>query len=166
VGRVPPVVLNPNDAQALVERVNELLREFNGRVSFGHPQDPNGDTSTTLAGGTGTGAHNGTLANIEGSYVELKVTALDTNVSCLHRLNLQIPSASQPNVRWLVCGWQHNGTGVTDGTATVSASYEDGTVTADDCPLRFYAAGGRTVDGDNPLGVTLFFWPAVRGVAQ
>ena len=49
--------------------------------------------------------------------------------------------------------------------ATVSYCFDrrdQALVTADAVPLRFYAAGNRRVDGDNPIRATFFFIPAIR----
>lgn len=151
---------DPKNPKSVVEHVDGVQRILDQQVSFGHPQDPGDDAGTALAGTT----HNGVIYNMEGTWVELRVTVLDANTTCTHNLNLTVLSASQPNCRWLVWGYQHDGTGA-GTTSTISCNYEDGTVAADSIQLRFYAVA-RTVDADHPLKVTLWFIPAVRGIAQ
>ena len=154
------MIVDPRDPQSVVDHLYRVQRVVDGDVEFGHPQDPADPQSTTLADGA---THNGTLLNIRGSWVEVEVAALDTAVTFTHNLAQPIVSASVPNVRWLHFLYEHDGTGVTDGTAVVSCNYETGdTVGENAIALRFYAAGGRTVDGDHPLRATLFFVGAVR----
>ena len=165
-GRLIRTLVNPEDQKQVARALNEVLRTLDGGVSFGHPQDPASDTSTTLAGGTST-AHNGVLENINGSWVEIVVdaggtyTALGAAVTCYHNLNLEIPVSGSPNVRWFVAGASHDGTG-TPANANVTVYFQEGdTVAADSIQLRV-GATGLTVGDANPLTVTLFFIPAVR----
>lgn len=162
--RVPRVIVDPKNPLSIVEHVSRVQRVVDELIEFGDPQDPNNPQSTTPANGA---AHNGTQSNIRGSWVEVTLnstTLRNTNVACTHNLGVQLLSASQPNVRWLLFGWQHSGLGTLAGTS-VSVIYTDGAVTSDSIQLRFYA-GGMTVNDANPLKVTLFFIPAVRGIAQ
>jgi hypothetical protein len=161
---VPQSVVDPDDPQAIVEHLYRVQRVVDGRLEFGSPQDPRDPAGTALATGT---AHNGTILNILGSWVELDVTSQDAPVACVHNLDVPVTSVSgvnQPNVRWLVFGWQHNGAGAAPGS-TMSCNYEPtdaASITSNSFPLRFYAAG-RTIGADpNDLRVTLFFVPAVR----
>lgn len=168
--RVPRTKINPDDKNQIAQALNEILAKLDGGVTFGHPQDPTSDTSTTLAGGSST-AHNGVLENVNGSWVEIVVdaggtyTALGSPVTCYHNLNLEVVASGSPNVRWFVCGWSHDGT---DGGsnnlagATVAVGFKEGdTVAANSIQLRV-GATGFTVGDSNPLTVTLFFIPAVR----
>jgi hypothetical protein len=147
------------------ETIGDLQDSLDGGISFGHPQDPDSDTSTTLAGAGGASAgHNGTLENINGSWVEL---ALDTApaagapVTFTHNLNLEVPVSGSPNVRWLLFGASHDGTG-TPASANVFFYFEEGdSVTANSIELT-YGVAGLTVADASPLTVTLFFIPAVR----
>ena len=160
MGRPQRSDANPKDPHSIVEHLGANQRILDGQVEFGHPGNPISDASTALAGTT----HNGTLMNMAGSWVELAVSALNTNTTCTHNLELAIPSASQPNCRWLVWGWQHDGTGA-GATTQVNALYVDGTVGANSIQLKFYATT-LTVGAGNKLRVTLYFIPAVRGIAQ
>lgn len=103
------------------------LRRFGKRgrqaiISFGHPTDPNDETSDVLAGDmTAVPAHNGTLDDIDGSWVELEIngtagTTLDDAITCSHNLFTEEatawdeePVTDEPNVRWFVVGWEHDG---------------------------------------------------------
>jgi hypothetical protein len=163
--RIARTLQDPSNPQSLSEYLSRLQRIVDGALGFGSPQDPKDPASTTFANGV---ANNGTLDNIQGAWFELSLNdsshLLNTNITCTHNLNVQVLSAAQPNVRWLVFGWQHSGVGAGAGS-TVDCIYTDGTVTADSIGLRFFAAA-RTVTDANPLKVSLFFVPAVRGVAQ
>ena len=164
MSRVPQSVVNPSDPKSIVEHLYRVQRVVDGRIEFGSPQDPNDPASTTAADGV---THNGTLLNVVGSWIQLTVTALDTLVACPHNLGVPVTvvtSTNQPNVRWLVFGFQHDGTGAT-AASCFSCNYETGdaaSISEDSFPLRFYSSSGRTVDGDHPLLVSLFFIPAVR----
>ena len=152
-----------------VDWMRQITEALDGRVSFGNPQDPGPDVTSTALAGVAATSHPGTLDNIEGTWVEVDVAALDTAVPCYHNLNLSVPVAGEPNVRWQTFGIMHSGVGTDTGTvaatATVSVNFDEndsGTVAANSISLRFYAEATRTVDGDNPLKVSLFFTPAVR----
>lgn len=163
--KVPEILVDPSRPQSLVDQIKRLTRVANGLVGFGHPQDPLDDDGTTLAGAS-AGNHNGTTENIQGSWVELQVETLDAATTCHHHLAVPVVTAGEPNVRWLVFGFQHDGTGASATSGAPGAQFESGdTVNEDNIQLRFYAPG-RTVDGDHPLHVTLFFIPAIRGVAE
>lgn len=159
--KVHRVRIDAGDPQSIVDQVTHIMRVLDQLVEFGDPQDPGSDGSTALAGTT----HNGRMLNVRGSFVELVVENLNTATTCTHNLNVQLLSASQPNVRWLVFGYQHNATGAAAANA-VSVVYVDGdTVGTNAIQLRFYAIGW-TVNAANPLRVCLWFMPAVRGIAQ
>jgi hypothetical protein len=87
-------------------------------IEFGHPGDPYDDVSTKLAGdNVSPHAHNGTLEDIRGSWVEVEFNSTNTlNVATdfnhnlyLHDTWYTVPVAGSPNVRWFVAGWQHSG---------------------------------------------------------
>ena len=164
MSRVPTSVVDPGNPRSIVEHLANVQRVVDGSIEFGSPQDPNDPASLTLANGT---AHNGTLLNIQGSWVEVDVTALDTPVACRH--NLEIPfvvigGISQPNVRWQLFGFQHSGNGVGVGS-TISCNYEttdENSISEISFPLRFYATARVVGAAPDHLRVTLFFTPAVR----
>ena len=168
MGRIPPSIVLPEQPQSIVEHLLRVSREVDGRVEFGSPQDPNNPASTTLANGV---IHNGTILNMKGAWVEVDVVALDAVVDCAHNLDVPVTlvgGVRQPNVRWLLFGYQHSGTLAIAGS-TISCNFELGDaggapgITTNSFPLRFYAAGTRTVGADpDDLRVTLFFVPAVR----
>lgn len=165
MSRVPQTVVNPEDPRSIVEHLYRVQRVVDGRLEFGSPQNPNDPASVTLANGV---AHNGTLQNLLGSWVEVDVTAADTLVNCVHNLGVPVTvvaATNQPNVRWLVFGFQHSGNGA-NAASTLSCNFELGdaaSITENSFPLRFYVGGGRTVGADpDDLRVSIFFVPAVR----
>lgn len=167
MSRVPQVIVDPQDPRSVVEHLYRVQRVVDGRLEFGSPQDPRDPASTTLASGAAA-AHNGTLLNVLGSWVEVDVVALDTLVLCTHNLAIPVTSVggvNQPNVRWLLFGFQHSGN-TADAASVLSCNYELGdaaSITQDAFPLRFYAAGARTVGADpDDIRASLFFVPAVR----
>lgn len=117
MSRVRRVGIDPSRPESVVDQVNEVLFELDGKVDFGEPLDPNDHDSVTLAGDmTAEPAHNGTRSNIWGSWVELEVETLDDPITCHHNLYLEQPGgyttepvAGEPNCRWFVVGWQHDG---------------------------------------------------------
>lgn len=169
--RVPRVGLDPNNPQSIVTRLTDLTLVTDGWIEFGEPQNPNDPTSAVLAGGTGAGAHNGTVDNLKGSWVEASLTATGSStVTCRHNLYLDsgpytLPAAGQPNVRWIVFGWQHDGTGIT-APVVVSVYFAGGAVAVNAIDLNFDiflpAGSALTVDGTHPMKVTLFFTRATR----
>ena len=165
--RVPRVLTDPSKPESFVEHLKQLQRVVDGNVEFGSPQDPSDPASTVLANGT---THNGTIVNMLGSWVERDVVASELGTLILFRHNLSIPyitvgGARQPNVRWLLFGFQHSGAGPTGAGSTISCNYDtrdEASIDEDNFPLRFYAAA-RTVGADpDDLRVTLFFVPVVR----
>ena len=165
MGRIPPSIVLPEQPQSIVEHLLRVSREVDGRMEFGSPQDPNNPSSTTLANGV---IHNGTILNMKGAWVEVDVVTLDAVVNCVHNLDVPVTligGVNQPNVRWLIFGYQHSGTLAIAGS-TISCNYELGdaaSITTNSFPLRFYAAGTRTVGVDpDEIRVSLFFVPAVR----
>ena len=166
MSRIPQVVVNPKDPQSIVDHLQRVSRVVDGRLEFGSPQDPNDPASTTAANGV---AHNGTVLNISGSWVEVTVDTADLagGNPCVHNLGVPVTvvgAVNQPNVRVLSFLFQHNGTGV-NAASTLSFNYDTrdaGNITTNSFPLRFYVGGGRTVNAGNPLRASLFFVPAVR----
>lgn len=115
--RVRAVPVDPKNPQSIVDQLGEAVYVLDDKLEFGDPLDPNNPQSTTLAGGTGAGAHNGSPGNVWGSRVELEVggagAELNTPITCHHNLYLNepeyaVPVAGVPNVRWFVAGWQHD----------------------------------------------------------
>jgi len=165
VSRIPRVVVDPRDPQSVVDHLYRVQRVVDGDVEFGSPQDPSDPTSVTRALGA---AHNGTLLNIAGSWFEVVLEATGrTAVTCIHNLNVGTAQpATAPNVRWLVFGVSHNGTGA-DATTTyaVDVWYQGGARTADQIALALNLVTGGTaptVNAANPVVVTLFLVRAVR----
>jgi hypothetical protein len=153
--------VDPKKPETLVDMIEELTLQEEGRISYGSPQNPEDLADTTLAG-SAAGAHAGTLENMEGSWVELDVETADWPTTCYHNLNTPVAVAGSPNVRWLVFGYQHDGN-TADVASTVSCSFEVGDIVAvNSIELRFYVGGTRVVNKDHPLKVTLFFIRAIR----
>ena len=144
---------------AYLEEIVEILRRH---VEFGNPAHPYDTGDTSRAGALAT-SHNGSLDNVFGSWVEAQFTVTDLPATtCYHNLDIT-PTAGQLNVRWIVFGMTHDGTGV-NAASTLSVNYTTGdAVTNNSIDLRLYAGGTRTVGVANPVKVTLFFIPAVRG---
>lgn len=171
MGRISTPQFDVEDPQALSQWLTEVAREFNGQVSFGSPQEEADATSTTLPG-TSLASHPGTLLNVEGSWCEQEVTQTGDSgggeVVFFHNLFAHdpaytLPSSGNPNVRWLVFGFEHTGTGVgANSDASISCNFRTGdTLTANSIGLRFFSPN-RTIDGTDKLKVTLFFTRAVR----
>lgn len=146
-------------------------RKYNrSMVFFGHPGDPNDETSTKLAGdNVAPGAHNGALDKIGGSWVEVELTANDTvDVPCNHNLYLHnpryaVPVAGSPNVRWSVWGWQHDGNGYVP-PVVLSVFFDSSAVgaVASNTILLTFSVSGLTPHADHPMKVTLFFIEAIQ----
>ncbi len=162
---------------AVAEQVDELLRVVDQEIEFGEPQDPKDATDAggrVLAGTVAVAdAHNGTLGNVAGSWVETALTVSGlTTVTCSHNLYLDypeytVPISGEPNCRWLVFGVMHDGTGQ-DATSriAVDVAFMGDTVNTDDIQLRFNLqlfGTAITVGSSNPVLVTLFFTRATRG---
>lgn len=158
MGKVGLTTTDPKNPQQIADALTRLIEEFDGRISFGNPQDPTDDASTDLAGSTDV-LHPGTLINMEGAWVELDVDTLDSNVTCYHHLNQPVSVSGEPNVRWLEFGYLHSGVGTAEA---IGCWYEDGTVTANSIQLRFGSSGRTVAAGANVLKATLFFIPAIR----
>jgi hypothetical protein len=166
MSRVPRVVVDDQKPKTIVEHLSRVQRVVDGDLEFGSPQDPRDPASVTLADGA---SHNGTLVNIRGSWVERKIVASELGTKILLTHNLGVPvnavsAVSQPNVRWLVFGYSHKGTGTGAGS-TISCNYDTddaADITTDAFPLRFYAAARTVGAAPDDLRVTLFFIPVVR----
>jgi hypothetical protein len=159
---------------ALRQQMNEVLLVVDDHIEFGEPQNPNDPTSTTLAGATGVdAAHNGTISNVNGSWVEILLTAAGTSVvTCTHNLFLDpvytVPVPGEPNCRWLPFGFIHDGTGgdATSGLSITPGFISGNTVTASaiDLSISVITDGtALTIDGNHPLRVTLFFIKGTQG---
>lgn len=122
MSRVRRVGIDPSRPESVVDQVNELIFEIDGKLDFGEPLDPNDHDSVTLAGDMSVvPAHNGTRSNIWGSWVELVIdgsqgNAIGDPITCNHNLYLEQPGgyttepvAGEPNCRWFVAMWQHTG---------------------------------------------------------
>jgi len=115
--------------------------------------------------------HNGTTENIAGSWVEVTFDTPDSAVTCHHNLfrhwpTYTLPVTGEPNVRWLVFAFSHDGNTV-DAASTLSINFEEGdTVTTNSIALRLYVGGTRVVDATHPCTATLFFVPAVRALLE
>jgi hypothetical protein len=166
MSRIPRFLVDPDKPESIVQQMEEIHRVADGDIGFGHPNDPNSIGSTTAAGAADVN-HNGTLENITGSWVEVTFPALDTAVTCHHNLfrnwpDYVLPITGEPNVRWLVFGFSHDGD-TADAASTLSVNFEKlDTVAANSIQLRLYKAGARVVDGTHPVTATLFFIPAVK----
>lgn len=164
MSRIARTLANPEEPKSLAEYLSRVQQIVDGGLEFGSPQDPKDPASATLANGV---AHNGTLVNVAGAWFEVAVAAADTKFDCAHNLGAPVATVAavkQPNVRWLVFGFQHDGTGA-DAASTLSVNYETSdaaSITTESFPLRLYAAGGRTVSADHPVKLTLFFTSGVR----
>jgi hypothetical protein len=102
------------------------------------------------------------------------VTAVGrSTITCTHNLYLAhpqyaVPVSGQPNVRWQVFGWMHDGTGA-DATTELMLNvwFGGGTVSANAIALEVsvdvHAAAAPTIDADHPVLISLFFTRATRG---
>lgn len=180
MGQVPRVrgagSITPN-VFAVAEQVDNLVRVVDQEIEFGEPQDPADPTSVVRAGDFATpaeGDHNGTTSNIAGSWVELHIEAPGrTTQTCTHNLYLSdpdytLPVTGEPNCRWMVFGWQHDGTGGSGTTELMlNVWFQSGTVTVNAVALEVSVdvhASTLTIDGTHPLLLTLFFTRATRGI--
>ncbi len=169
MSRVDRYLVDPNEPQSIVEQMEKIHQVVDGDIGFGFPNEEAAPTSSTAAGAAPTN-HNGYVENIVGSWVEATFTAADTAVTCYHNLfpdpEYNLPVTGEPNVRWLVFGFSHDGTGA-NAASTLSVSFhETDTVAVNSIELRCYVGGGRTIHADNPVTVTLFFVPAVRALLE
>lgn len=148
----------------VTEVVKELIQLLSGEVEFGHPQDPLDPNSATYADGS---SHNGTPSNINVSWFEADIETVDTRIDCVHNLEapvVVVGGNNQPNVRWPIANFVHDGTGASVISGAIGVVYEStdqGSITSNSFPLRLYAPG-RTVDATHPVKMTLGFIRAVR----
>lgn len=170
MSRIPRYFVDPDDPRSVVQQMEEIHRVADGDIGFGHPNDPEDTTSTTPAGMAAT-SHNGSIENIAGSWVEAKWGTVDGSgdhiVTVYHNLfpdpAYTLPVTGEPNVRWLVFGFSHDGNTV-DAASTLSVVFQEGdTVAANSIELQLHVGGTRVVDDTHPVTATLFFIPAVRG---
>ncbi len=109
----------------------------------------------------GGSAHpNGLLHNMEGSWVTVSFTALDTATTVTHNLELDTTgtASANPNVVWRVMGIKHSGVGAT-AVDSMSVNYEIGdAINTNDIELRLYSGGTRTVSGAQPATVLLWLY--------
>jgi hypothetical protein len=162
---------------ALRQQMNEVLLVLDDFIEFGepgNPADPGFVSPALLAGDmSAAGMHNGTISNVNGSWVEILLIQVGTSVvTCTHNLFLDpqyiVPVAGEPNCRWIPFGSIHDGQG---GDATSGLSITPGfitgntvTATAIDLSISVITDGtALTIDQDHPLLVTLFFIKATRG---
>jgi len=160
---------------ALRQQMNEVLLVVDDHVEFGepgNPQDPEYALGLRAGDMSAAGMHNGTLSNVNGSWVEIELTSAGiTDAVCTHNLfsdtSYSVPVAGEPNCRWIHFALMHDGQ-AGDGTSlyTVDVSFIGGTVAAEAITLRMnlvLAGTAITVDADHPVLVTLFFTKATRG---
>ncbi len=160
----------PGIGKAVINTGGRVINRLRGTrrsreaIEIGSPQDPLDVTSTTLAGAADVN-HNGTIADIAGSWVEISIEGTDRQTfTAYHNLFLDVPeyvvqSTTGPNVRWQVMGWGHAGTH-SSPLLSLNVWYEGGTVAANSLPMvaNIGVYGGSiTVDSSNPLILTLFF---------
>lgn len=163
MSRVPRVIVNPKDPQSIVEHLGRVQRVVDGRLEFGSPQDPNDPQSATVANGT---THNGTLQNLDGSWFSCVIEAAGrSNLVCIHNLfeSTFTPTAGLIPVRWIPCGWLHDGTG--GGDLSLTVWYAGGAVAFDRITLAVnvvVTAGVVTVSAAHPVRLDLFFIRAIR----
>lgn len=118
MSRVPRSPVDPDSPNSIAQQQRDVIETIDNRIEFGEPLDPRDPTSVILAGNMAAGEpHNGTRSNILGSWVELEVSTLDFPYDCVHNLYQEQPDgypsepvAGEPNCRWFVVGWQHDGT--------------------------------------------------------
>ena len=170
--------------QAQIDRLRSII---NGKIGFGDPNFPANPTIDILAGnppivGFEVLAHNGSLDNIQGSWVEVILTstaAVHTKV-IHHNLYLNDPDyvvpvldaatgRHQPNCRWFIMGVMHDGLS-TDATTSIraDAAYVGGAglVTPNTISLKFglvLVGNAPAINVFHPVRVTMFFIKATRG---
>ena len=94
MSRIARTLQDPKNPLAVAEHLSRIQRVVDGDIEFGNPNSPTDPASTTRATG-GTGAHNGTLVNVSGAWVEISITATgSTRHTCTHNLNVQAISAA------------------------------------------------------------------------
>lgn len=157
--------------ESIVQLIIELQRAVNG-VEFGDPNDPEDPDNTDLAGAAASASdqpHQGNIQNVQGSWVEVNVTSLTNNaedITCTHNLYLDEPdytlASGTTNVRWLVFGVEHTGSGITTPIQVTALWNSSNTITANSIELTFNVSGTITVNSGNPVKITLFFVKASK----
>ena len=169
--KVDNVQPDPDKPETLVDQLYKITQVLDGLVEFGDPIDPF-DPANTLRAGSTAGAPPGTTSNIHGSWVEivLETTGRITK-TCTHNLYLEednstysLPVAGEPNVRWLMFGWMHDGDLDSSATLDLSVAFIGGTVATNSLQLEFQVTKGGTltIDSNHPIICTLFFTRASR----
>ncbi len=164
--------------ESIQAQITRLTTVMNGQLEYGTTtaeQKP----LIRFAGqpGGGTTFHNGTMINVQGSWVEALVTGISSveQVTCVHNLylddpNYTLPVSERPNCRWQHWGSRHDGTAadVTTvfGTHIMYHEYTTGLVLANEITLQFFidplAGTAPTVDVLHPVIVSLFFTKAIK----
>jgi hypothetical protein len=139
-------------------------------IEFGDPSNRLDPTDTTLAGAAATN-HNGNVRDIRGTWYEFDIEDAAGSIDCYHNLhneepNYVVPATATPNVRWFLVGLSHSGVGPGTGAPGIDLCYlatDSASMTASSIRLRYTTrAAGYTVNGANPIRVTLFFIRAVK----
>jgi hypothetical protein len=172
MARFTLLTIDPDDSLSIASALTQLQQIVTDQLDLGHPGFPGHklqQTVVTALAGAGDNTslantlHNGETGNFNHAWVEVEFSGTNTAVAFKHNLNLDVPDANLPNVRWLFTNFQHNGAGPVTGTAALALSFDTGdTVTADSIELRLYAAATRTVDGSNKVKVTTLMVPAIQ----
>ena len=168
--RINKVQTDPDKPESIAEQQRELIQVVDGLIEFGEPLDPFNPANTGRAGAAAT-SHPGSTSNIAGSWVEvvLETTGRITK-TCHHNLYLNdgptyvLPTAGEPNVRWLLFGWMHDGDLDSSATLDLTVAFIGGTVATNSLQLEFQVTKGGTltIDSNHPIVCTLFFTRATR----
>ena len=122
MGRVPRSPVDPESPESIAQQQRDVIETIDNKIEFGEPLDPRDPESVILAGSGTPTVHNGIRSNILGSWVELEINGAVKNtladpIMCHHNLYQEQPDtyttepvAGEPNCRWFVVGWQHDGT--------------------------------------------------------
>jgi hypothetical protein len=173
VTRVSTFLHDPKDTNSVAGTVSAIGDAVNC-IEFGDPNRGSDPSSTDLAGDTSvTDPHNGELINIDGSWVEVELTAEVSTVTCTHNLFLDDPEYSlvsgNINCRWLVFGISHDEQGPMVGPINLTVWYGTGqAISANAIALHFHVnkdtggSGVITIDASHKMRVTLFFTKAVK----
>ena len=169
--RVSRTQVDAKNPESVAVQLDESIRVVNEFIEFGDPQDPADLTSTTRAG-SGSNTHNGTVANIKGSWVDVAlVTAAVVVKTCVHNLYLEenttwtIPVSGEPNCMWTVFGWMHDGNGESSGRPVNNVFFIGGTVALNEIDLRFdttILGGTLVIDATHFMVCKLFFTRGTR----
>jgi hypothetical protein len=173
VGRVSTLNLDPKNPESMAKAIKDLATAVDGGIEFGDHNRPLDPTSTDRAGDSSVSEqHNGSLINIQGSYVTVQVDTLTNgaqDITCNHNLYLDNPEytliSGTVNVNWQVHRFTHNGTGLIPPIGLSVMYNETKTIAVNSIELTFgvlFGAGSIDDILTNPLSVTLFFTKAVR----